>query len=738
MLATVSSNAAIARRLRSLSGAVAELPPYPAAVLLACTLLCVAEDALLPGPRTFDQPFYLLGLIAPFALIAGTGWQLVLLAGKRTGRAVYALWPALALTATLSLAQRVSAFAQLGGSYDQLARQTIAGSTLAGLLLGATLSLMQPTRRHPEGWIAARGAGARALAALVLSGAAAALAVADQLVYLGLYPEVHLALRLCALLALTLALINLAPPVPLPRVSASGATLALVLLLLPLIGLRESQIDTIEALLSRPFSALLLRGGRAAFDLDRDGFAWVLGGGDCNDLDARINPTAREIPDNGVDDNCAFGDRGRKRSAARAVPPPSAPSPRSVVLITIDTLRWDRLGSNDPAFGPRGRDTMPELTRWSERAVRFSHAYTPGTWTSIALGSALRGLYPRRLSFMPYYETTAYRLLQPPLDRKLAAGELPAHMFPLAFSDPHPSIAEWLKRRGMQTIAVVDDGFSQMLSPELGTARGFDAYREVNGYRKKKRRRRDDAKTADMAIAELQAVEGGAKFFLWVHLFGPHAPNKTHAGIKTYGTSMSDGYDHEVRFVDAQLGRILAAIDALPEPPAVFVTADHGEEFYGTYRTHGTDLSEPVLRVPLVARVPGWPPRVVAAPVSLVDLAPTIFALTETPPPDELDGVDLAPLARGEPAHARVLFSDVWRYGALGSAFTDMSGAYDGERKVVLNRLDHSWSVQRQLRGSAPLSAADARADALTRRLLAYLEEGNGPIESGARAAQPR
>src|SRR6185436_5427619 len=120
------------------------------------------------------------------------------------------------------------------------------------------------------------------------------------------------------------------------------------------------------------------------------------------------------------------------------------------------------------------------LTRFAENAVVFHHAYTPGAWTSIALGSVLRGLYPRHLAFTEYYETSRYRLLRKPIEPKLTGDERAARMFPLAWGDAHPPLAEWLARRGMHTFAVVDDGFSQMLSSGVGAARGFERYREVH------------------------------------------------------------------------------------------------------------------------------------------------------------------------------------------------------------------------------------------------------------------
>ena len=717
------------------------LPPYPAALLLACALLCLYESAFTRGPLTFGYALYLACMLCAFALLAGGGVQLLLLAAQRLGRGAYVLWPALGLALGLCVSERLGAFTRLDGRHHRLAVRVLGACSAAGFSLGTVVALMQPCPAHALGVLGGRGRVVRTAAGALLAAAAAALTTADHMLYVGLYRDAHLALRLCAGLTLMLAFVLVAPELRLPRVGRRLATGALLLGLLPVAGLREQQVDTVAAFVERPWPGMLLHGARALLDIDRDGYAWALGGGDCNDFDPHVNPAAREITDNGVDDNCIFGDRKRRPAGVdAALAMPGTAAAMNVVLVTIDTLRWDRLGSNDPAYGPRGRNTMPELMRWAQNAVVFRHAYSPGGWTSIALGSAMRGLYARRLAFEAFYETTSYRLLRRPLASKLWPGEKPARMFPLAFDDPHPSLSQWLARRGMRTMAVVDDGFSQMLTRGVGTARGFRSYVEVHGGKHRPGTprpkptpdrhwsgRRDDAYTVARAIDALHGVPAGSRFFLWVHMFGPHAPSKLHPNVRLDGTSVADRYDHEVRYADAQLGRLLAVIAELQAPTAVFVTADHGEDLHATYRGHGSTLSEDVLRVPLVARVPGWRPHTVDALVSLIDLMPTVLALTATPAPPGLDGLDLGPIVDGRHPARRVLFSDTWQYGYRETAFTDLTCAFDGEHKLVRDRIDQSTIAYDQ-RDDTPTRVTPG-TDRLARKLLGYLEESGGQLE---------
>jgi len=362
----------------------------------------------------------------------------------------------------------------------------------------------------------------------------------------------------------------------------------------------------------------------------------------------------------------------------------------------------------------------------------------------------MRGLHARRMTWSRYYETTSYRMVKAPLAGKLSDHESPVKMFPLAFEDPHEPLPYWLKRRGMRTIGIVDDGFSQMLSSTVGIDRGFDVFREVNvepttaeeAEREQtvgRRTTRDDATTAAFAVAELRKY-GDKKepFFMWVHFFGAHTPSRNHPGAPKYGDTIEDGYDHEVRFVDTQVERVLSSVRKLDRKVAVFLTSDHGEAFFRRYRSHGADMSDDVLRIPLIAQVPGWRSQNIDTPVSLVDVMPTIMSVTRTPLPSDLDGIDLSPLVRGEKIPDRVLLSDTWQFANDNKPFSELVSAFDGRHKVVLDRIDHSFSVYDQTDPKAPPLRIDGLANGnLARSVLGYLEDTGGQLNVVEAAASP-
>ena len=123
-----------------------------------------------------------------------------------------------------------------------------------------------------------------------------------------------------------------------------------------------------------------------------------------------------------------------------------------------------------------------------------------------------------------------------------------------------------------------------------------------------------------------------------------------------------DLYDASVRQTDDELARVFSFLrsQGLMEAVLLVVTSDHGEEFldHGDV-LHGHTVYQELLHVPLLMRGPGVPRgRRVSAPVSLVDVVPTVLGVLESPVPPGVEGVDLAPFWGADgPRQERVLFS---------------------------------------------------------------------------------
>jgi arylsulfatase A-like enzyme len=308
--------------------------------------------------------------------------------------------------------------------------------------------------------------------------------------------------------------------------------------------------------------------------------------------------------------------------ACRSAAPPAPVSARSLVLITIDTLRADRVG----AYGdPSARTPAIDDLARSGTLFRQAFAVAPITLTSHA--SMMTGRYP--------------------------PGHGARHNGMRIAADV-PTLAETLGRAGFATAAFVA---AFPLDRRFGLQRGFATYgdRMPPGEPGRPANERPGRSVADEAIGWL-GQHRSSRFFLWVHFFEPHAPY----GNARDGRPVAVRYAEEVSEADTQMRRVLEAIGETRTSTLVAVTGDHGEAFgeHGEV-AHSVFLYDTTLRVPLVLAGPGVPQRQIDAPVSHVDLTATFLHLLGVPLMDT-DGVDLVPVLNGQAASPRELYAETF------------------------------------------------------------------------------
>jgi len=675
----------------------------------------------------------------PVAAVVATG-GLALGAGAIVGSVIDALsrllrrlpawlsrpiWLLPGLAGAWWLTSELGVFARLDGPYRVLAGLSLAAAAAGGLVIGGTFAALQPTARLPHGWLCSRPILRWVMSTLFLL-AAAAMTWVDRRHFLELYPSAHLALQAVSLWAATCVIVAFGP-VPRRWLRPRGAVLAasVVLALLPLGLVRNSDDPTIDRILNRPLPALALAIHRDITDFDRDGYSSLLGGGDCEPWRPSANPGAAEIPDNGIDDNCRYGDRVTQIETGEDEPAPvlDGPAP-NVVLITLDAVVHDHMS----VYGYE-RDTTPNLKRFAADAIVFRRAYTSAPWTSLAIPSLLRGVYARRMRWTRVGETDRYRLLRVQEYGNLAKGEKLRIMFGLPLDEPRPPFPERLQGAGYHTIASLDDGYSQFLSKKAGVDKGFTDFRQVDSL---PRKQQNDVGNTGLALAALRARPPDKPFLLWVHYFGPHDPSTKHEEVPSFGSSVKDLYDHEIRFADHALGPLLAELDAMSKerPLAVFVTADHGEYLTNTRRVHGSGLHELTTHIPMIARLPGVAPGHNDALVSLVDIPVTILRMCGVRGSARMDGVDLRDVIAGKHASGRVLHSDTWRFKASGEPWFDLASVYDDEHKVLFFRHTNQMRLERRDdRNPQTTNLIDDMAipKHLENAMGAYMEQTGGP-----------
>ncbi len=441
----------------------------------------------------------------------------------------------------------------------------------------------------------------------------------------------------------------------------------------------------------------------------------------------------------------------RGADAARPLAPTTRP--RNVVLISIDSLRADHLG----CYGYR-RPTSPRLDQLAGAGLRFDAAYSTSSWTLPSHASMLTGRYP--LSHGAVI-----------LDRRLsrATPTLPTVLGPAGYTTAGFVSFEFLRRR-------------------YGFDAGFDHFDDfttaVEGNNQE-----HHLTTGPLLNAEIIPwIERNAErpFFLFAHYFdvhydydppppydtmfdddyvGPDLRRYSHNPAihrnmpKRHLEHLIALYDGEIRLTDKMVGDVIDTIDrvGVGDDTLVIVTADHGEEFFEHGdRGHGTTLHEEVVRVPLLMR---WPRGVAAGgaietPVSVADLAPTIYDLTGVAAPDGMDGESLAAVMLGQPgtphpvyahlyARKRPIISAMVRAGAgkyVQDLHTPRAGLFDlgadpGEQHngagsadarplttPLLGWLDQQWSAYRALPAESDRRVTVDQDNIDQLRALGYVE----------------
>lgn len=379
---------------------------------------------------------------------------------------------------------------------------------------------------------------------------------------------------------------------------------------------------------------------------------------------------------------------------AAQVPPVPRPEPaRGVVLLSVDTLRADHLGT----YGYE-RDTSPNLDRLAARGVVFDLAFAHAPSTLISHMSLFTSLLPPEHGVKP----PQWNVLSPDI----------------------PTLPEAFRDAGYRTAGFTEGGY---MEGDHGFARGFDQWQDPAF---------DDStnveRTLERGLDFLRSVKasettaiggeaGGAPFFLFLHTYSVHDPYEPPRAVRhrywpeTPPTEapadastlervnagrdelsgreveyFSSRYDAGIRYFDGVLGRFLEAVRELGlEDQITFVLlSDHGEEFLDHGRMLHTQVYPELLRVPLMVVHPGLVHRHVERPVALVDLAPTLLDLAG------LDAAAALPSARG-----RSLMPELTGEPSVGTSPGSAEPIYgevefvDSQRSLTVESDQGAWQL---------------------------------------------
>jgi len=403
------------------------------------------------------------------------------------------------------------------------------------------------------------------------------------------------------------------------------------------------------------------------------------------------------------------------KAAGERAPRPAARRP-NLILISIDTLRADRLGCYG---GPH--PTSPAIDAMAREGTRFANAYSAAPWTLPSHMTMMTGLYPSAHGVNP--------------DRRRFQGvQHSSESFQIRGSEKLATLAERLSRLGYRTSAITEGGW---VAAKFGFDQGFDTYVAHDD---------DDLDAgtqklmlqwlANHAAGDPQPGRQARPFFLFVHTYQVHQPYDQpppydslfvppgHRGYALPKVSLpiaildkfKDGsfpptaadveafrarYDGEVRHADAFVGRLLSTLRerGLDRDTIVLLTSDHGEDLFdhGGF-DHGDTLYDEALRVPMILWGPGRIPegKTAEAAVGSIDILPTLVELAGGTPlgpnAPPIQGASLIPLLKdpSAPSADRPLFAEtfttVFHHTLDTDASIPLASIRDGATQLIVHR----------------------------------------------------
>lgn len=322
--------------------------------------------------------------------------------------------------------------------------------------------------------------------------------------------------------------------------------------------------------------------------------------------------------------------------------------PPNIVLVSIDSLRADHLGT----YG-YPKPTSPFVDELADESVVFERAVSTTSWT-----------LPAHLSMLTSLSSAVHGVINDGM----------------TLSEDATSVAQLLQRAGWATGAVVSAPY---LSHKFGFDRGFDVYDDTTVSWPSDSASHTGVtslKTHNRAVELLDEL-ADRPFFLFLHYwdvhydFEPPFPFDTMFVDPDYQGSMTGKgfqrnraivpgmdprdlehvialYDGEIAFVDTFMGRLFRELKVrgLWDNTLIIFTSDHGEEFleHGK-RGHRKNLYTETLSVPLIVKFPNsrWAGSRVQEAVGIIDIMPTMLDLAGLEPFPEANGRSLIPVVDG-------------------------------------------------------------------------------------------
>jgi len=286
----------------------------------------------------------------------------------------------------------------------------------------------------------------------------------------------------------------------------------------------------------------------------------------------------------------------------------------TIVLISIDTIRADHMS----CYGYKHR-TTPNIDKMAKDSLFIQDAFSTIPLTLPAHSSMLTGLIPPTHGIHDNFE--------------------------MRLPDENLTLAEIMKDNGFSTYGIIS---SVVLDSRFGMGQGFDVFDDTFAGQGEiiTSAERKANETTENAIKWL-ADNYDKKKFMFIHYYDPHT---SYAPPEPFSKQFAHPYDGEIAFTDHCIGRVLDKLKSLKlyDDALIVIVGDHGE-MLGEHNEmgHSFFVYQSAIRVPMMLKLPQNAYAVkVTEPSSIIDIPPTILALTGIDIPQKMQGINLLTLAQ--------------------------------------------------------------------------------------------
>jgi arylsulfatase A-like enzyme/Flp pilus assembly protein TadD len=371
---------------------------------------------------------------------------------------------------------------------------------------------------------------------------------------------------------------------------------------------------------------------------------------------------------------------------------------KNILLITIDTLRPDRLSCYSPDYCQ-----TPNIDALAAKGVLFERAFAHTPTTLASHVSIMLGTTP------------------------LHHGIHQNANFVLA--EAFVTLAEYLKKKGYSTAAFIG---AFPLDSRFGLSQGFDVYDESFPSKSSSSSVYPERNAGQVIRSALDWLENrDSPWFSFIHIWDPHTP---YSPPEPFGSSFKDDpYSGEVAYVDAEIKKLFDTLEnkGWRDDTFIVLTADHGESLgeHGE-STHGYFAYNSTIWVPLIMAGPGIEPARIHDYVSHIDIFPSVCDFLGIEKPSFCQGASLVPVMNGKKrAEGAIFFESLVAHYSRGWA--PLRGYIEGKEKFIdsplmeFYDLDNDFSEQNNLAGSKDLGSHKKKMEELAGRLTSSQKINN-------------